>query len=192
MDSWGLNLIGAVLVHNYVLVQFLGLCPFVGVSQRLDSSLGLGLATTFVLTLTSSLCFAVEQLLLRPLGLQPLRTLSFIVCIAGVVQLLELLSRRHAPLLHQILGLYLPLITSNCIVLGVALLVSRDQPNLFAAMLNGLGAGLGFALALMLFAGLRERLADADIPLPFRGAPIALICAGIMALAFMGFAGMER
>lgn len=192
MAELALILIGAVLVHNFVLVQFLGLCPFVGVSQRRDSSLGLALATTFVLSLTAGLCWLADQLLLRPLGLEYLRTIVFIVTIAAVVQGVELALRHSAPLLYRVLGLYLPLITSNCMVLAVALLTARDAAGLAEAVLRGAGAGVGFGLALLLFNGLRERLADADVPAPFRGAPLALITAGLMSLAFMGFAGMDR
>jgi len=192
MSTYALTLIGAVLVHNFVLVQFLGLCPFLGVSDRADASLGLGLATTFVLTLTSVLCWCVDHWLLQPLGLEFLRTLAFILSIAAVVQFVELAMRHSAPTLFRVLGLYLPLITSNCIVLGVALLASRQADGFIDALLRGFGAGVGFALVLLAFSGLRERLEGAAVPAGFRGAPIALVTAGIMAMAFMGFAGLDR
>lgn len=190
MTDYLLLLIGTVLVNNFVLVQFLGLCPVMGVSGKLDSALGMALATTFVLTLASALSHLVYHGLLLPLQLDYLRTISFIVVIAAVVQFTELAIRHTSPLLHQALGIFLPLITTNCAVLGVALLsVSREQ-NFVQAILYGLGAGLGFALVLVCFAALRERLALADVPTPFRGAAVAMITAGLMSLAFMGFTGM--
>ena len=186
MSDLALLLFGAALVNNFVLAKFLGLCPFMGVSQRLDSALGLSLATAFVLTLSSGLAWALQAWLLEPLDLAHLRTLGFILVIAAVVQFTELLMRSRAPLLYRVLGLYLPLITTNCAVLGVALL------NVQEALLFGFGASLGFALVLLLFAQLRQRLQLADVPAAFRGTPIALITAGLMALAFMGFVGMDR
>lgn len=190
MSELALILLGTVLVNNFVLVQFLGLCPFMGVSQRLDSAIGMGMATTFVLTLATSLSYLVNRWLLAPLALEHLRTLSFIVVIAVVVQFTELLIRRQSPLLHRVLGLYLPLITTNCAVLGVALLSTQKQHSLLEAMLYGFGAATGFTLVLVVFSSMRERLALADVPQPFRGSAIGLICAGIMSLAFMGFSGL--
>ncbi len=190
MTEYLLILVGAVLVHNYVLVQFLGLCPFMGTSKKVETSAGLALATTFVLTLSSVATYLSYQYLLLPLGLEYLRTITFILVIAGVVQMVEMIVHKTSPLLYQVLGLYLPLITTNCIVLGVALLNVRQAQSFMESLLTGFGAGLGFSLVLLLFAGLRERMAVADIPLAFRGAPIALITAGIMALAFMGFSGL--
>ncbi len=192
MSDLALLLFGAALVNNFVLAKFLGLCPFMGVSQRLDSALGLSLATAFVLTLSSGLAWALQAWLLEPLDLAHLRTLGFILVIAAVVQFTELLMRSRAPLLYRVLGLYLPLITTNCAVLGVALLNVQARHSLLEALLFGFGASLGFALVLLLFAQLRQRLQLADVPAAFRGTPIALITAGLMALAFMGFVGMDR
>lgn len=190
MTDYLLILVGAVLVHNFVLVQFLGLCPFMGTSKKVETSAGLALATTFVLTLTSVMTYLLNQYLLAPLGIEYLRTITFILTIAGVVQFVEMAVRKSSPVLYQVLGLYLPLITTNCIVLGVALLNVRDSKDFMESLLNGFGAGAGFSLVLLLFAGIRERLAVADLPAPLKGAPIALITAGIMSLAFMGFSGL--
>ncbi len=192
MRDAALILLGTVLVNNFVLVQFLGLCPFMGVSKRLDSALGMGIATTFVLTLSAALSYAVNAWLLVPFDLQYLRTLSFILIIALVVQFSEIMIRRQSPLLHRILGLYLPLITTNCAVLGVALLSVNQQHSLLDAMLHGFGAAVGFTLVLLLFCALRERLELADVPAPFKGSAVALMSAGIMSLAFMGFSGLGR
>jgi electron transport complex protein RnfA len=182
--------LGASLVNNFVLSNFLGLCPFVGVSRRFEAAAGMALATLFVLTLASGLSFALWQWVLVPLGLEYLRTLVFILLIAGVVQFTELLVRATSPLLHQLLGIFLPLITTNCAVLGVALLNVERQHGLLESLVFGASAGAGFGLALLLFTALRERLETADMPKAFRGAPIALLSAGLMALAFMGFAGL--
>jgi len=190
MNEWLLILVGAVFVNNFVLVQFLGLCPFMGVSNRFSNALGLGLATTFVLTLAATLSYLLQTYVLQPLGVEYLRIIGFIFIIAVVVQFTELLMRRHSPLLHQVLGLYLPLITTNCAVLAVALLATQSNTSLFDAMWQGFGAAMGFTLVLVLFATMRERLERADVPAPFQGAAIAFITAGIMSLAFMGFAGV--
>ena len=192
MQDIALILLGTVLVNNFVLVQFLGLCPFVGVSGRLDAALGMGVATTFVLTLAAFVAHLIERWLLGPFELQHLRTLSFIVVIAVVVQLTEIVVRRRSPLLHRVLGLYLPLITTNCAVLGVALLSAGRGLGLRDAVLSGFGAALGFTLVLVLFAALRERIDAGDVPAPFRGASVALVTAGILSLAFTGFAGLGR
>jgi electron transport complex protein RnfA len=186
----GLLLIGTVLVNNFVLAKFLGLCPFMGVSRRLDSAYGMALATGFVLTLSSALSWMVQRWLLAPLHLEHLRTLAFILVIAAVVQFTEIVMWRQAPLLYRVLGIFLPLITTNCAVLGVALLNVQALHSLLDAIVYGFGAALGFGLVLILFAAMRERLDAADVPDSFRGAPIALINAGLMALAFMGFAGL--
>jgi electron transport complex protein RnfA len=191
MGELGLILVGTVLVNNFVLVQFLGLCPFMGVSRRFESALGMGIATSFVLTLASALSYLVNRWLLLPLDVPYLRTLSFIVVIAIVVQFTEIMIRRRSPLLHQVLGLYLPLITTNCAVLGVALLSVRQQHSLTEAVLYGFGAALGFTLVLVLFSLMRERIEAADVPAPFRGSAVALMTAGIMSLAFMGFSGLD-
>jgi electron transport complex protein RnfA len=182
--------LGASLVNNFVLSNFLGLCPFVGVSRRFEAAAGMALATMFVLTIASGLSFALWQWVLVPLHLEYLRTLGFILLIAGVVQFTEIMVRATSPLLHQLLGLFLPLITTNCAVLGVALLNVERQHGLLESLVFGAAAGAGFGLALLLFTTLRERLATADVPEAFRGTPVALVTAGLMALAFMGFAGL--
>jgi len=192
MTEYLLLLISTVLVNNFVLVQFLGLCPFMGVSGKLDSALGMSLATTFVLTLSSALSHLVYHGLLLPLDLEYLRTISFIIMIAAVVQFTEMLVHKTSPVLHQTLGIFLPLITTNCAVLGVALLSITREQTFVEAIIYGLGAGLGFALVLVCFAALRERLALADVPAPFQGAAVAMMTAGLMSLAFMGFSGMVR
>ena len=182
--------LGASLVNNFVLSNFLGLCPFVGVSRRFEAAAGMALATMFVLTIASGLSFALWQWVLVPLHLEYLRTLGFILLIASVVQFTEIMVRATSPLLHQLLGLFLPLITTNCAVLGVALLNVERQHGLLESLVFGAAAGAGFGLALLLFTTLRERLATADVPDAFRGTPVALVTAGLMALAFMGFAGL--
>lgn len=192
MQDVAFILLGTVLVNNFVLVQFLGLCPFMGVSRRVDSALGMGIATAFVLTLSAGLSYAVYQWLLLPFNLEYLRTLSFILVIALVVQFTEIIIRKQSPLLHRVLGLYLPLITTNCAVLGVALLSVNQQHSLLEALLHGFGAALGFTLVLILFSVLRERLEAADVPTAFKGSAVGLISAGIMSLAFMGFSGLGR
>jgi len=185
-------LLATVLVNNFVLVRFLGLCPFMGVSRSFETAVGMALATTFVLTLSSALSYLVEIWVLAPLGVTWLRTVTFILVIAGVVQFTELFVRKVSPLLYQVLGIFLPLITTNCAVLGVALLNVQEAHGFVESLVYGLGAALGFSLVLVLFSGLRERLAGADVPVPFQGAAIALVTAGIMAMAFMGFAGLGR
>lgn len=187
-----LIVLSAALVNNFVLVQFLGLCPFMGVSNSVSSAVGMSVATAFVLTLASVASFIVTEWLLIPLDLEYLRIVAFILVIAALVQLTELYMRHSAPLLHRVLGVYLPLITSNCAVLGVALLNVREQHSLVESALYGFGAALGFGLVLVMLAAARERIAMADVPESFRGAPIGLITAGLMALAFMGFAGFAK
>ncbi len=190
MDDIALLIVGAVFVNNFVLVKFLGLCPFMGVSRRLDAAYGMALATGFVLTLSSALAWVVHHWILLPLGLEYLRTLGFILVIASVVQFTELLMNRRSPRLYRVLGIYLPLITTNCAVLGVALLNVQARHTLIESILYGLGASLGFGLVLVLFSAMRERLESASVPAAWRGAPIALTTAGLMSLAFMGFTGM--
>ncbi|HET9680306.1 MAG TPA: electron transport complex subunit RsxA [Gammaproteobacteria bacterium] len=190
MQEFALILISTVLVNNFVLVRFLGLCPFMGVSRKLESAIGMSFATTFVLTLSSVCSYLINQYLLGPLNLEYLRTISFILVIAAVVQFTETIVRKTSPLLYQILGIYLPLITTNCAVLGVALLNVQEQHSLAASAVYGFGAAVGFSLVLILFSAMRERLAAADIPVPFKGAAIGLITAGLMSLAFLGFTGM--
>jgi electron transport complex protein RnfA len=192
MTSYLFIILGAVLVNNVVFVRILGLCPFMGVSKKLETAVGMGAATTFVLTLACGASYVIDHWLLAPYGLLYLRTLSFIVTIAAIVQLTELVIRKTSPLLHQVLGIYLPLITTNCAVLGVPLLNIGMKHNLAASLLFGFGSALGFTLALVIFAGLRERLEGADVPTHFRGTAIAMITAGIMSLAFMGFAGLDK
>ncbi len=187
-----LILIGTVLVNNFVLVRFLGLCPFMGVSRSLEAAAGMSLATAFVLTLSSAISYLLHRYLLLPLDLVYLRTIAFILVIAAAVQLVEVMVRRLSPLLHQVLGIYIPLIATNCAVLGVALLNVQQAATFLQSMVFGFGAAAGFALVLTLFAAIRERLEAADVPLPFRGTAIALATAGIMSLAFMGFAGIAR
>lgn len=182
-------LFATTLVNNFVLSQFLGLCPFMGVSRKMDTALGMGLATAFVLTLSACVANLVDTYLLIPYHIEYLRTISFIVTIAVLVGLTEMFIAKTSPLLHRVLGVYLPLITTNCAVLGVALLNSAQHHSLLASAFYGFGAAMGFTLVLVIFAALRERLEAADIPLPFRGNPIALITAGILAIAFMGFGG---
>jgi electron transport complex protein RnfA len=185
-------LIATVLVNNFVLVKFLGLCPFMGVSRRLETATGMALATMFVLTLSAACSYLVDAWLLQPLGLGYLRTIAFILVIAAVVQFTEMVVRQTSPMLHQVLGIYLPLITTNCAVLGVALLNVQQAHSFIESLFYGFGAALGFALVMVLFAGVRERVAVADVPVPFQGAAIALITAGLMALAFLGFAGLVK
>jgi len=192
MANYVLLVIGAALVNNVVLVRILGLCPFMGVSKKVDTSVGMGLATLFVLTLASGCSALIENYLLVPFDLQYLRTLSFIVVIAAIVQFTEAVIQKTSPLLHQVLGIYLPLITTNCAVLGVPLLAVAGRYDFFESLLFGAASAAGFTLVMVLFAGIRERLDGADVPTPFRGAAIALITAGIMSLAFMGFAGLDR
>ncbi|MBN1378255.1 MAG: electron transport complex subunit RsxA [Gammaproteobacteria bacterium] len=192
MAEYALILISTVLVNNFVLVKFLGLCPFMGVSRKLETAIGMALATAFVLTLSSVCSYLVNQYILLPLDLEILRTLSFILVIAVVVQFTEMVVHKTSPLLYNVLGIFLPLITTNCAVLGVALLNTQQQHSFLESFFYGFGAALGFSLVLILFAALRERLAVADVPTPFKGAPIALITAGLMALAFMGFSGLVK
>jgi H+/Na+-translocating ferredoxin:NAD+ oxidoreductase subunit A len=187
-----LILVGTVLVNNFVLVRFLGLCPFMGASRNLEAAFGMSMATAFVLTLSSAIAYLLHEYVLIPLQLEYLKTISFILVIAASVQFTEIMVRRLSPLLHQLLGIYIPLIATNCAVLGVALLNIREANGFIQSAFYGFGAAGGFALVLVLFAAMRERLLAADIPRPFRGTAIALMTAGIMSLAFMGFSGMAR
>lgn len=190
MSEFLLILLGTVLVNNFVLINFLGLCPLMGASRKLSTALGMGLATTFVLTLASICSFVINKWLLQPLGLEYLQLICFILIIAGLVQFTELYIRKASPLLHSVLGIFLPLITTNCAVLGVALLSVRTNTSLLQASIYGFGAAVGFTVVLVLFAAMRERLDNADVPAPFKGTAIAMISAGMMSLAFMGFSGM--
>jgi Na+-translocating ferredoxin:NAD+ oxidoreductase subunit A len=192
MTEFLLLLISTVLVNNFVLVKFLGLCPFMGVSGKLETAIGMSLATTFVLTLASLCSYLIDHYLLAPLDLLYLRTLAFILVIAVVVQFTEMVVHKTSPTLYRLLGIFLPLITTNCAVLGVALLNVNARHNFINSVVYGFGAAAGFSLVLILFAAMRERLAAADVPLPFKGAAIAMITAGLMSLAFMGFTGMVK
>lgn len=192
MTEYLLIFVSTVLVNNFVLVKFLGLCPFMSVSTKLETAIGMGLATTFVLTLSSVSSYIVNEYILMPLGIEFLRTIAFILVIAVVVQFTEMFVHKTSPILYQILGIFLPLITTNCAVLGVALLNIQEKHGFIESAIYGFGAAIGFSLVLVLFAGLRERVVAADVPLSFKGAPIALITAGIMSIAFMGFAGLVK
>ncbi|VAX11245.1 Electron transport complex protein RnfA [hydrothermal vent metagenome] len=192
MKEYALILISTVLVNNFVLVKFLGLCPFMGVSRKLETATGMALATTFVLTLSSICSYLANEYLLAPFGLEYLRTIMFILVIAVVVQFTEMVVRKTSPLLYQVLGIFLPLITTNCAVLGVALLNVQTQHGFVESALYGFGAAVGFSMVLILFAAMRERIAVADVPETFQGASIALITAGLMSIAFMGFAGLVK
>lgn len=193
MPEFLIILISTILVNNFVLVQFLGLCPFMGVSNKLETAMGMSLATTFVLTLSSGLSYLTYKFILSPLGVEYLRTISFILVIAVTVQFTEMVVKKTSPLLYRVLGIFLPLITSNCAVLGVALLtVKKGIDSFFDALLYGFGAAVGFSLVLVLFAAMRERVAVADVPEAFKGASISMITAGLMSLAFMGFSGLIK
>jgi electron transport complex protein RnfA len=192
MTEYVLLLIGTVLVNNFVLVQFLGLCPFMGVSGKLDTAIGMSLATTFVLTLASVTSYLVNEYILLPLDITYMKTMSFILVIAVVVQFTEMVVRKTSPTLYRLLGIFLPLITTNCAVLGVALLNIKEDHTFLQSAVYGFGAAVGFSLVLVLFAALRERLAAADVPTPFKGASIAMITAGLMSMAFMGFTGLVK
>ena len=190
MQEYILILISTVLVNNFVLVKFLGLCPFMGVSKKTDQALGMGLATTFVLTLSSVLSYLIYNFLLQPFGLEYLQTIAFILAIAAVVGFTEIAIHKTSPALYQVLGIYLPLITTNCAVLGVALLNVGENNDFISSAVYGFGAAVGFTLVMVLFASIRERVDASDVPAPFKGAPIALITAGLMSMAFMGFGGL--
>ena len=190
MTEFVVILISTILVNNFVLVQFLGLCPFMGVSNKLETAIGMAGATTFVLTLASICSYLVNTYLLLPLGLEYLKTISFILVIAVVVQFAKMFIESTSPLLYRVLGVFLPLITTNCAVLGVALQNTTKAHSFMESTVFGFGAALGFSLVLILFSAMRERLSAADVPAPFKGAAIGMITAGLMSLAFMGFAGL--
>ncbi|SEK64587.1 electron transport complex protein RnfA [Atopomonas hussainii] len=193
VTEFALILVSSILVNNFVLVQFLGLCPFMGVSKKLETAIGMSLATTFVLTLAAICSYLVQEYILKPLDIEFLRTIAFILVIAVVVQFTEMVVHKTSPLLYRVLGIFLPLITTNCAVLGVALLNANKLEQTFAkAAIYGFGAAIGFSLVLVLFAAMRERIAIADVPKPFQGAAIGMITAGLMSLAFMGFSGLVK
>jgi electron transport complex protein RnfA len=192
MTELALILISTVLVNNFVLVKFLGLCPFMGVSRKIETATGMALATTFVLTLSSVCSYLANEYLLAPLGLEYLRTITFILVIAVVVQFTEMVVHKTSPLLYQVLGIFLPLITTNCAVLGVALLNVQEKHGFLQSAVYGFGAAVGFSLVMILFAAIRERVAVAEVPDAFKGTAIALVTAGLMSLAFMGFSGLIK
>ncbi|MFC4656809.1 electron transport complex subunit RsxA [Rheinheimera marina] len=192
MSEFLMLLVSTVLVNNFVLVKFLGLCPVMGVSKKLETAIGMAMATTFVLTLASLCSYLVDTWLLQPLNLMYLRTLAFILVIAVVVQFTEMVVHKTSPTLYRLLGIFLPLITTNCAVLGVALLNVNARHDFLSSVIYGFGAAVGFSLVLILFASMRERLAAADVPVSFKGAAIAMVTAGLMSLAFMGFTGLVK
>ncbi len=185
-----LLIVGAVLVNNVVLAQFLGICPFLGVSNKISTATGMSAAVVFVMTLATLVTWMVYHFLLAPLGIEFMQTISYILIIASLVQMVEIILKKTSPALYQALGVFLPLITTNCVILGVALLVIQKDYNLITSTVYTIGTGLGYGLALIIFAGLREQLDLMSVPASFKGTPIALITAGILAMAFMGFAGM--
>jgi electron transport complex protein RnfA len=191
MSEYLLILFGAVFVNNVVMVKILGLCPFMGVSKKLEAAIGMGAATTFVLTLASGSSYLINHYLLGP-ELSYLTTLSFIVVIAGIVQFTEMVVQKTSPPLYQVLGIYLPLITTNCAVLGVPLLNVQLKHNFLESLIFGFGSALGFTMVMVLFAGMRERMEGADVPAIFKGSAIAMITAGLMSLSFMGFSGLIK
>lgn len=192
MPEYLLLFIGTVFVNNIVLVKFLGLCPFMGVSRKVETAIGMSAATTFVLTLSAILSYLINSWILTPLDLEFLRTIAFIIAIAAVVNFTELVVHKTSPLLYNVLGIFLPLITTNCAVLGVALINVQEQNSFLESAIYGFGAALGFSLVLVLFAAMRERINVADVPVPFRGSAIALVTAGLMSLAFMGLGGLVK
>lgn len=185
-----LILISTILINNFVLARSIGICPFIGVSKQLESAMGMGWAVIFVMTMTSAICWFIQEKILIPLHLEYLQTIFFILVIAALVQFIELIIKKYSPTLYKMLGIYLPLITTNCAVLGVALLNIDMKYNLVQSIAHGLGGGIGFTLALIVMAGIRERLETADIPSAFRGVPIALVTAALMSIAFLGFSGL--
>jgi|JFJP01.1.fsa_nt_gi Na+-translocating ferredoxin:NAD+ oxidoreductase subunit A len=191
MNEYLLLLVTTVLINNVLLSQFLGLCSLMGVSNKLDTALSMGLATTFVLTLSAMASWLVEHYMLIPLNIPFLRVLSFILVIAAIVQFTETVIHKTSPVLYRVLGIYLPLITSNCAVLGVALLTVQGELNFLQSTMYGFGASLGYTLVMIIFAGIRERLAVSQVPLVFDGMPIAFITAGLLSMAFMGFSGLS-
>ena len=192
MSEYFLLLVGTVFVNNIVLVKFLGLCPFMGVSRKVETAIGMSAATTFVLTLSAILSYMINSWILAPLGLEFLRTIAFIIAIAAVVNFTEMVVHKTSPLLYNVLGIFLPLITTNCAVLGVALINVQEQNSFMESAIYGFGAALGFSLVLILFSAMRERIDVADVPAPFQGSAIALVTAGLMSLAFMGLGGLVK
>jgi electron transport complex protein RnfA len=183
--------LGAILVNNFIFAQFLGICPFMGVSKKTDTAVGMGLAVTFVMALASAVCYPINKYLLQPNGLEYMQTIAYILVIASLVQFVEMFLRKMVPSLYEALGIYLPLITTNCAVLGVVLLNTQNNYNFIFSLVYGVTGGLGFLLAIFLFASVRERLEFSKCPKSFEGFPIALITAGLIALCFMGFSGLN-
>jgi len=192
MVSLLLILISAVFVNNFVLARFLGICPFLGVSKKVETAIGMGMAVIFVLTVASAVTWFIQYFILMPFGIEYLQTIAFILVIASLVQLVEMVIQKTSPVLYQSLGIFLPLITTNCAVLGVAVLNIQKSYTFIESLVFALGAGLGFTLAMVLFAGLRERIELCPVPNSFRGTAIALVTAGLLSLAFMGFAGLVK
>ena len=190
MAELALIFVGSVLVNNFVLARFLGICPFLGVSKEIETALGMGMATTFVLVLSGAATWLLQTYVLAPFGLPFLQNVAFILIIASLVQLVEMFLQKTSPGLYRALGIFLPLITTNCAILGLAILVVQKGYTLIQAIVFALGAGAGFTLALAMMAGIREQLQFADVPKPLQGAGIALITAGLMSMAFMGFSGL--
>jgi len=184
-------ILSAILTENFILVKFYGICPFMGVSKKIDTALGMGMAVTFVMALASAATWAVNEFLLKTLNLEYMQTVAFILVIASIVQIVEMFLKKSVPALYRALGIFLPLITTNCAVLGVALVNVQEGYDFLQSVLNGACGGLGFTLAIVLFASVRERVDKADCPESFKGYPIALISAGLLALAFMGFSGLK-
>jgi electron transport complex protein RnfA len=192
MEGLVVIFVSAALMNNFVLARFLGICPFLGVSKKVETSIGMGMAVVFVMTLASLATWCIQHYLLDPFGLGYLRTIAFILVIASLVQLVELFLQKVLPALYEALGIFLPLITTNCAILGVAILNIQKNHNVVEAVIFSLGASIGFGLALVIMAGIRERLEIADVPKPFKEAPITLITAGLLSLAFMGFTGLVK
>ena len=185
-------MLSSILVNNFVLSRFLGICPFLGVSKKVETALGMGMAVTFVMVLASIFTYLIQKLIIVNLGIEYMQTIAFILVIASLVQFVEMVIQKTSPTLYQALGVYLPLITTNCAVLGVAILNIQSEYNLIETIFNGFAAAVGFTLAIVLFAGIRERLEISDIPEIFQGFPIALISAGLMSIAFLGFSGLVK
>lgn len=185
-------LLSSILVNNFIMSRFLGICPFLGVSKKVETALGMGMAVTFVMALASMITYMIHYYILIPLNIEFMQTIAFILVIAALVQFVEMVIQKVSPTLYQALGVYLPLITTNCAVLGVAILNIQSKYNLIETIVNGIGGALGFTLSIILFAGIRERLEISEIPEIFKGFPIALITAGLMSIAFLGFTGLVK
>ncbi|MDD5858921.1 MAG: electron transport complex subunit RsxA [Eubacteriales bacterium] len=192
MTTYIMIIVTCALINNVVLIQFLGICSFLGVSQQMKASVSLGMAVTLVTTISSAVAWALYTLILVPLGLEYMKTIVFILVIAALVQCVEMFLKKTSPAIYKALGIYLPLITTNCAVLGVALTNVQDEYNLLQSVLAGLGTGLGYTLAIVLLAGIRSRIDESDLPKPLRGAPVVLLSAALMSIAFMGFSGLGR